>query len=63
MDIGFLIAYLALPVLAFVLVRSVTWLAIALSLGFALGGAGIALAQQYGVFWHRSQLQLVLLGQ
>ena len=61
MDIGFLIAYLALPVLAFVLVRSVMWLAIALSLGFALGGAGIALAQQYGVFWHRSQLQLVLL--
>jgi len=60
-DFVLLAAYIALPILALILVRSLTWLSIALTVAFSLGGALVSVGQQFDVSWDRRSLQLVLL--
>ena len=61
MDFVLLAAYIALPILALIMVRSLTWLMIALTVAFALGGALVSVGEQLDVPWDRRSLQLVLL--
>ena len=61
MDFVLLAAYIALPILALILVRSLTWLVIALTVVFSLGGALVSVGQQFDVPWDMRSLQLVLL--
>lgn len=61
MDFVLLAAYIALPILALIMVRSLTWLMIALTVAFGLGGALVSVGQQLDVPWDRRSLQLVLL--
>ena len=61
MDVAFLVAYLALPVLAYVRVRSVAWLTIAVAGSAGVFGAGINFVIDRGHSWTRIELQWTLL--
>ena len=60
-NVAFLIAYMALPVVSFLLVRSLTWITIALSASTALTGAFIEFTINRGFQWNLLSLQVALL--
>lgn len=60
-NVAFLIAYIALPVVSFLLVRSLTWIAVAVTGSFAIVGAGINFTIDRGTRWDLFSLQLALL--
>jgi hypothetical protein len=60
-DIVFLIAYLALPVVTYLLVRSVTWLTIATVFSVSLFGVLVSFGSDLGHSWTRGELQVMLL--
>lgn len=60
-DAGFLVAYLVLPVVAFVRVRNLTWLAIHLAVAVSLAGVVIGFVRDRGHLWTMVELQWVLL--
>jgi hypothetical protein len=60
-DIAFLIAYLALVVVSYARVRSVSWLAIALAFSVSAFGVLVSLGDDLGHSWTRVELQVMLL--
>jgi hypothetical protein len=60
-DIVFLIAYLALPVATYLLVRSVSWLTIATVFSVSLFGVLVSFGSDLGHSWTRGELQVMLL--
>jgi hypothetical protein len=60
-DAVLLVAYLALPVIAFVRVRNLSWLAIHLAATVSLAGVIVGFARDHGHLWTMTQLQYVLL--
>ena len=60
-NLAFLIAYIALPIAAFVMVRSLTWVAVGLTASFAFVGAFINFTIDRGTRWDATSLQLALL--
>jgi hypothetical protein len=60
-DFAFLIAYLALLVVSYVWVRSVSWLAIATAFSGTAFGLLVSFADEHGHHWTRVELQVVLL--
>jgi hypothetical protein len=60
-DIVFLIAYLALPVVTYLLVRSVSWLVISTVFSVSLFGVLVSLGDDLGHSWSRVELQVMLL--
>ena len=61
MNIAFLVAFLALPAIAYWRMRSVSWLVIAVAGTFGVFGAVINFAHDRGHFFTQIQLQWVLL--
>lgn len=61
MDFAFLAAYLALPVIAYVRTRNLTWLVINLAAAISVAGVIVGLARDRGYSWTMPGLQLVLL--
>ncbi len=57
---GFLVAFLVLPVIAYVWVRSAAWLAIALAVAFGFGGGVIGWTLEHGFRWTFVGLQWAL---
>ncbi len=60
-DAVFLVAYLALPVVAFVRARSLTWLSIHLAVTVSLAGVIVGFLRDHGHSWTLVELQLMLL--
>ena len=60
-NVAFLIAFMVLPVASFLLVRSLTWITIALGAAIALAGAFIDFTINRGVQWNLMSLQVALL--
>ena len=61
MDAVFLVAFVALPVVAFVKVRSTTWLVIHLVAAISVAGVLVGLARDRGYSWTMPGLQWMLL--
>ena len=61
-NIAFLIAFLALPVLSYIWVRSITWLAIWIFASAAVVGSLIDFTIRNGQLWDLPSLQFALLG-
>lgn len=61
-NLAFLAAFLALPVVSFLLVRSLTWTVAAVTGSLALAGAVVAFALDHGNRWTMASLQWVTLG-
>lgn len=57
----FALAYLAIPIAAFLLVRSLTWLLATLGAATAIGGAFLAFTIERGHLWNWTQLQWLTL--
>lgn len=60
-DLAFLVAFLGLPALAYALVRSVTWIAVATGAAFAIFGALVTFVIERGFYWTLRELQLLVL--
>jgi hypothetical protein len=60
-NVAFLIAYVALPVASFLLVRSLTWITVALGAAIAFVGAFVDFMINRGIHWDLLSLQVALL--
>lgn len=60
-DFALLAAYLALPIVAYLRVRSLAWTAIALTVAVSFAGGIVGFVVDHGGAWTRPQLQVVLL--
>jgi hypothetical protein len=60
-NLAFFAAFVALPILSFLLVRSLTWTIAAVTGATALGGALVTFGLDHGYRWNMLSLQLVVL--
>lgn len=60
-DVLYLVAYIALPVLTWVRSRSIAWTVISLAASLSIFGAGVSFLRDHSHQWTRGQLQVVLL--